>query len=265
LDIPADAGQRLPARSPAGASQAGPTAAGGSDTVSDFLLGVDLLKRYPVIVAPPLIAMCVVFVAGVLLFGGAIGLFAAGGLAGRGPGVVGAALGSVVLVLMFMAIAMAVNLISSAVVVVMADDALTARAPSLASAYGRVVARLPDVMGACVLSAVIIGITSILLIIPGLIAAFFLMFALPAVLLDGARPMEGLRRSARLVRDNVGRTLGLVAGAVVASVVLWVISIVLHGVAVVGQLASMLLGGVLVAYLTTVAVRVFQTLPRSSR
>ena len=166
---------------------------------------------------------------------------------------------------MFMAIAMAVNLISSAVVVVMADDALTARAPSLASAYGRVIARLPDVMGACILSAVIIGITSILLIIPGLIAAFFLMFALPAVLLDGARPIESLRRSARLVRDNVGRTLGLVAGAIVASVVLWVISIVLHGVPVVGHLVSMLLGGVLVAYLTTVAVRVFRTLPRSSR
>jgi hypothetical protein len=265
LTISVDAGQRLPARPHDGPPHAGTGAVEGSDTVTDFLVGLDVLKRYPVIVAPVLIAMGAVFVTGVLFFGSAIGLFAVSGLAGRGrgPGMIGAAFGSALLVLMFLAVATVVNLASSAVVVVMANDVLTAREPSLASAYGRVMTRLGDVLGASILCALIIGITSLFLIIPGLIAAFFLMFALPAVLLDGAGPVGSLRRSATLVRDHVGRALGLVAGAIVAGVVTWLASMVFHAVPVIGHLASILLGGVFVAYLTVVAVRVFQSLPRS--
>ena len=259
LTVPGDAGQRRAAPPPHAAARP----EGGSDTVTDFLLGIDVLKRYPVIVTPPLIAMCVVLAVGVLLFGSAMSLFAAGGLAGHGPRTVGAILGSAILALVFFAVAMLINLISSAVVVVMARDALAARGPSLGTAYGMVLDRLGDVVGASFLCAVIIGIASFFLIIPGLIAAFFLMFALPAVLLDGARPIESLRRSATLVRDNIGRALGLVIGAIVASVVTWLASIVLHVIPVVGHLASMLLAGVFVAYLTVVAVRIFLALPRS--
>jgi hypothetical protein len=265
LTISGDAGRRLPARPHDGPPRAGTGAVEGSDTVTDFLVGLDVLKRYPVIVAPVLIAMGAVFVAGFLFFGSAIGLFAVGGLAGRGRGLgmIGAVFGSALLVLMFLAVATVVNLVSSAVVVVMAHDVLTARQPSLASAYGRVMTRLGDVVGASILCALIIGVTSLFLLVPGLIAAFFLMFALPAVLLDGAGPIESLRRSATVVRDHAGRALGLVAGAIVASVVTWVVSVVFHVVPVIGHLASMLLGGVFVTYLTVVAVRVFQSLPRS--
>jgi hypothetical protein len=230
--------------------------------VKDFLLGIDLLKRHPQMVAPPLIALGVVFLVAVLFFGSAMSLFAAGGFAGRGPGIAGAVLGSAVLLLVFFAVAMLINLVSSAVVVVMANDALAAREPSLGAAYGMVIGRLGDVVGASFLCAVIIGVASVFLIIPGLIAAFFLMFALPAVLLDGAGPIQSLRQSAALVRDNAGRALGLVIGAAVACVVTWLVSAVLHAVPVIGHLASMLLAGAFFTYLTVVAVRVFRTLPR---
>jgi hypothetical protein len=263
LTVPVDAGQRLPTP-PDGPAPAAAGATGGTDTISDFLAGLDVLKRYPVLVAPPLIAMCVVFVLAILFFGSAMGLFGSGALAGRGraPGMIGAALGTLFLVVMFLAVTMVVNLISSAVVVVMADDALAARAPSLSRGYRRVMAKLGDVLGASFLSALIIAIASVFLIIPGLIAAFFLMFAMPAVLLAGAGPVESLRRSAAVVRDNVGRALGLVVGAVVAGAITWVASIALHVVPVIGRLASLLISAVLVAYLTIVAVRVFRTLPR---
>jgi hypothetical protein len=48
---------------------------------------------------------------------------------------------------------MVVNLVSSAVVVVMASDALTGRAPRMGEAYGVVVSRLGDVVGASLLCA----------------------------------------------------------------------------------------------------------------
>jgi hypothetical protein len=235
---------------------------GGRTILESFLLGLDLLRRYPLMIAPPLIATGALFVAGVLLFGSAVGLFAAGGLAGRGPGVAGAVLGSAFFIVLFLAVAMLINLVSSGVVVVMASDALASRAPSLGGAFGRVMARLGDLVGASLLSAVIVGLAAVFLLVPGLIAGFFLLFVLPAVLLEGAGPMDSLRRSAALVRDHVGQALGLVAGMMVAGVIAWLGSMALHAIPVLGHLASIGLAGALFAYLTVVAVDVFQGLPR---
>ena len=234
----------------------------GSDIVADFRMALDLVKRYPVMVAPPLIAMAIVFVLTLLFFGGAATMVAVGGLAGRGAGVAGALLGGAFLFLLFFAVSMLVNLISSAVVVVMAKDALGAREPSMGDAFAAVMARLTDVVVASVLFAVIVGVASIFLVIPGIIAGFFLMFTLPAVLLDNVGAIDGLKRSATLVKNNLGPVLGLVIGVIVAAVIMVIASMILGVVPVIGQLASMLLAGAFFAYLTVVAVRVYQTLPR---
>jgi hypothetical protein len=234
----------------------------GSDIVADFRMALDLVKRYPVMVAPPLIAMAIVFVLTLLFFGGAATMVAVGGLAGRGAGVAGALLGGAFLFLVFFAVSMLVNLISSAAVVVMAKDALGAREPSMGDAFAAVMARLTDVVVASVLFAVIVGVASIFLVIPGIIAGFFLMFTLPAVLLDNVGAIDGLKRSATLVKNNLGPVLGLVIGVIVAAVIMVIVSMILGVVPVIGQLASMLLAGAFFAYLTVVAVRVYQTLPR---
>ena len=262
LTVSTDLVQPPPERPHDGSGESAAGTEGGADIVGEFSLGARLLGQHPVMIVPPLIAMAVVFVAAFLLFGGAISMFAVGGFAGRRPMVAGAVLGTAVLFLVCAGVAMLMNLVSSAVVVVMAKDALAGRAPSMSAAYGVVVTRLGDVVGASLLCALIIGVTSIFLVIPGLIAAFFLMFTLPVVLLERAGPTEGLRRSAGLVGNNLGRVAGLIIGAMVAGFITWVVSIVLHVIPVVGHIASMLLAGVFFTYLTVVAVHVFQTLPR---
>jgi hypothetical protein len=225
-------------------------------------MAFDLLRRYPVIVAPPLIAMAVVFVLMLLFFGGVVTMLGAGALAGRGAGIAGAVVGGALLLLVLVTLAMLVTLVSSAVVVVMANDALATRAPSLGQAYGAVTTRFTHVMVASLAVSVIVSVASFVFVIPGLIAAFFLMFTLPAVLLDGLGAIDGLKRSATLVKDNLGSVLGLVIGVIVVGVLVAVASMVLSIVPVVGYLASTLLAGAVFAYLTVVAVRVFQTLPR---
>ncbi|HXJ78344.1 MAG TPA: zinc ribbon domain-containing protein [Candidatus Methylomirabilis sp.] len=251
-DLPHDP----PREAPAGSDEA-------KSTLEDFLLGLDVLKRHPVIITPPLIAMGVVFAVVILFFGGAMGLFAVGGITGHRAGMMGAMVASTLLVLAFVGVAALIHLVSSAVVVAMAGDVLAAREPSLAASYRAVMARLGDVVAASFLSAVIIGVASLFLIIPGLIAAFFLVFTLPSLLLDGAGPAESLRLSARLVRNNIGRTFGLVIGAMVATIVTWLVSTMLHAAPVLGHLASILLAAAFVTYLTVVVVRVFHALPRS--
>ena len=112
------------------------------------------------------------------------------------------------------------------------------------------------------LFSAIVGFASLFFVVPGLVAGFFLMFTLPAVLLDGIGAVDALRRSATLVKENLGPVLGLVVGALVAIVVVSVASVILGAVPFLGHLLSMLLAGAFTAYLTVVAVRVYQTLPR---
>jgi len=233
-----------------------------SDLVADFSLAARLLGRHPVMIVPPLIAMAVVVVTALLLFGGALSLFGLGLFSGRRPVATGVAVGTALLFVIVGGVAMLMNLISSAVVVVMAKDALAGRAPTIGAAFGAVTARLGDVIGASLLCGLIIGVASVFLFIPGLIAAFFFMFTMPLVLLDGAGPTASMRRSAGLVGNNLGRAVGLVGGAIVAGFIVWVASIVLQVLGIVGRLASIVLSGVFLAYVTVVVVRVFQTLPR---
>jgi membrane-anchored glycerophosphoryl diester phosphodiesterase (GDPDase) len=234
----------------------------GPDIFEDFKVGLELLKRYPVMVAPPLIAMVIAVVL-LLVFGGGVGaMMVVGGMTAGGPGMAGAVVGSILFGLVFFALAMLINLICHAVVVVMARDALAGREPSMGDAFGAVIARLGDVVVASVLFAVLVGVASLFLVVPGLIVGFFLMFTLPAVVLDQFGAVEALKRSFNLVKDNLGACLGLVIGAVVAAVIMAIVSGILRHVPVIGQLASALLAGAFVAYLTIVGVRVYQALPR---
>lgn len=227
----------------------------GSDIVGHFRTGLDVIRRYPVMAVPPLAAQLVMFVltllfvvtagAGVVVGGLAGGLFA-GGLA-------------FVLVTLIGGI---LTLVASGVTIVMARDALARREPSMGEALGAVMDRLVDVLVASILVMVIVGVGMVLLVIPGIVAAVFLMFTLPAVLLDGTGAVDALKRSAALVKDNLGPVVGLIVGWIVAVIVVMIISQILRFVPLVGRLASALLFGVFIAYLSIVVVSVYQALPR---
>jgi hypothetical protein len=109
---------------------------------------------------------------------------------------------------------------------------------------------------------IIVWIGLMILVLPGIVAAFFLIFTLPAVLLDGRGPVDALKRSASLVRDNVGPVVGLIVGFVIGGIVVLIIAKILGLVPLLGQLAGAVLAALFVAYLTIVAVGVYQTLPR---
>ncbi len=230
------------------------TNGGASDIVGHFRSALDVMKRYPVIAVPPLAAAAVMFVLTLLFIGGAATAVVLGG----GAGLLGAFAGFFV----FTLIGGLLQLIASAVTIVMARDALAAREPSMGDALGAVMARLADVVVAAVLVMVIVGIGTVLLVLPGLVAGFFLVFTLPAVLLDGRGAVDALKRSASLVKDNLGPVVGLVVGIILAWVVVVIVGKILGLVPLLGQLASAVLIGVFVAYLTVVAVRVYQALPR---
>lgn len=226
----------------------------GGDVVAHFRAGLDVLRRYPMVAAPPLLVQVVVLVLVLVFVGGAATAVAVGG----GAGIMGAMAGGLVLML----VTGGLSLIASAATVVMARDALDAREPSLGEAVSAVMDRLVDVVVVSVVVMVVVGIGLVLLILPGVIAMFFLVFALPALLLENRGAVDALKRSVTLVKDNLGPVAVLAVGALLLSVAVGVVVQLFQFVPVLGQLAGALLFGALVAYLTIVAVRVFQTLPR---
>lgn len=227
----------------------------GSDIIGHFRAGWATLRRYPALVVPQIVAQAAVFGLTLLLVGAAATAFAIGGVAG---GVVGLVVGS----LLFALLVGAVSLVVSAIVIVMAKDALAGRDPSMGDALGVVMGRLGDVVIASVLAMVAVGIGMLFLVLPGLVAAFFLVFTLPAVLLDGDGAIDAIRRSVAVVKDNVGAAAGLVVGWIVVAVIVGIASKILAFVPVIGWLASGVLFGAAVAYMSIVAVRVYQALPR---
>jgi hypothetical protein len=226
---------------------------GAADTVAHFQAGLEVIKRYPLVAVPTLAAQGVVFVLTLLFFGGA----AAAVMIGGGAGLVGALFGFALL----WVVGGLLTLVASAVTIVMARDALDGRDPSFGEGVSAVMARLGDVVGASVLFGLIVFVASLFLVIPGVVAAFFFMFTLPAVLLDGAGPVDALGRSARLVRQNLGPALGLVIGVIVLGVALAIACAVLTNLPLLGQLASGVLVGAFAAYVAVVAVRVYRLLP----
>ena len=153
-------------------------------------------------------------------------------------------------------------LLSSGMVVVMARSALGGREPALGDALAAVARRLGAVAVAASLVGLIVMIGFLFLVIPGIVAAVFLMFTLPAVLLDGLGAVDGMRRSAALVRAHVGPVVGFVVGCLLVLVghrrsPSWILVV---RIPFLGGLASFVLHGAAVSYLTVVGVHFYALL-----
>jgi len=155
------------------------------------------------------------------------------------------------------------SLLSSCVVVVMARDALAGREPVLGSAVSAVVGRLGAALAASALVTLITLVGFLLFVIPGLLAIVALMFTMPAVLLDGLGARAAIRRSIAVVRGNVGPVVGLVIGALLVLIGLGIASWILGLIPFLGALASFVLHGAALSYLTVVGVSLYQALTRA--
>ena len=101
----------------------------------------------------------------------------------------------------------------------MAQEALTRGATSLNTGLDTVKRAFIPVVIASVLLCIIIGIGFMLLFIPGLVALFFLLFTLPAVVLDNFGAVDAIKKSIDIVKANVFRHLVLF----IALIVIWII------------------------------------------
>ncbi len=213
--------------------------------------GVEVFKNNP-IVAVPIIGAGVLSAVIALIF---IGSAAAGvsmmAMSGGTPGIgsVGAIMGTVFVVAILSGI---INLVAYGMTVVMADAAMAAKA-DLNDGLQKTIENIVDLLIAAVLVGAIVMIGMILLVIPGLIAMYLLMFTLPFVMLENKSPVSALQESFELVKANVSSTLVF---AVIAFVVMMIAGIIGN---LLGPL-SFIVSGVAMAYISIVLVMLFKDL-----
>jgi hypothetical protein len=95
-------------------------------------------------------------------------------------------------------------------------------------------------------------------VIPGVVAAVLLLFTMPAVLLDGFGAIAAMKRSVALVRRHLGPVIGLVVGAFLVLIAVAIGSWIVGLIPFLGHLASFVLHGAALSYLTVVAVRFYR-------
>jgi hypothetical protein len=234
-------------------------AGGADDFVGHFRLAYQAMMRFPVLIVPPLGVAVLGFFLLFFIGGGAavIGALMGGAMGGSHGAAAGGIAGLVLGALVFGLVIGALWLVSSGMVVLMARSALGGQEPGLGDALAAVTRRLGAVAVAASLVGLIVMIGFVFLVIPGIVAAVFLMFTLPAVLLDGLGAVDAMRRSAALVRTHVGPVIGFVVGCLLVMVGIGIASWILSFVPFLGGLASFVLHGAAVSYLTVVGVHVY--------
>jgi hypothetical protein len=237
-------------------------ASGADDIVGHFRLAYQTVIRFPVLIVPPLAVAVLGFLLVFFIGGGAaaVGALMGGAMGGGQGATAGGIVGLILGMLVFGLVMSVLWLLSAGMVVVMARDALGGREPVQGEALSAVVGRLGAVVVASGLVTAIMAVGFLFLVIPGLVAAVFLMFTLPAVLLDRLGALDGIRRSFAVVRAHVGPVVGLVVGSLLVLVGVGIASWILSLVPFLGGLAAFVLHGAAVSYLTVVGVHFYQLL-----
>jgi hypothetical protein len=204
----------------------------------------------------------VFFIAGIFataLVGGAV--------AGRGGAGIAAILAALPLLAVFFVVAVLLTLIAQAVVVHASEDVWEDRGVDLARSFSVALGRLAALIGAFLLVLLImiipIALCFVIIGIPlVLIALYFLMYVVPAIVLGNESPTGAIGASYRIARENVGPSLFALLGIVVA-IIIGAIVEGLFGRAPswLQLLVALIVGGFTSAYAALVAAR-FYTLLR---
>ena len=178
-----------------------------------------------------------------------------GGSPGVRMGSIGAMAGTALLI---MGLSIVLSMVAGGATVAMAHDALVGRATSLASGLAAAQRRLGDLVVASILASIVIMIGFMLFLVPGLIAAFFLLYTLPEVMLGGTSGTGALSTSVKLVSSHLGDSLIVAVGLLVIGVLVGIVGMIFRFVPVLGALVSVILQAALAAYAAAVIVAAYR-------
>ncbi len=153
-----------------------------------------------------------------------------------------------------------VGLLSHGMTVGMADIALKGESATLKIGWSRIISRIVPVIIAVILIGVIVSIGMILLVLPGVILAFFLMFTLIAVMVDDLGATKAIGRSFKTVSKNFGATFITFLVIIGLGIITGLLCFVLGLIPVLGAILILIVGAVYTGFVTIFLVRVYREL-----
>jgi hypothetical protein len=237
------------------------------DAPGELQRAAELLFKNWMLAVPTAAASLIVGILSVFVFASIIATALVGGaVAGRtGAGLVGL-LAGLPMMAVFGIIAALLVIVAQAVVIHASEDVWEGRPVELGHSVSVALGRLVPLIGVFVLVALImiipIALCFVIIGIPIiLIVAFFLMYAIPAVVLGGDSPTAAIGTSYRIARENIGPSVIAFIGIAVAAIIGSILNALLRHGAVLTLIGSLVVGGYTSAYCALVAAR-FYTLLR---
>jgi len=162
-------------------------------------------------------------------------------------------------------VAALVALVANATVVAAAQDVWKGRGPDLGGAVGQAMGKLPHLIVAAIIIA-------LLAIIPGLLAiffigflllialGFFMMYVVPGIMVGGESGSSAIGASFRLAKENFGPSALAFVGIVVVVVAGQIVSTIFSHIIGLNFIVAFVVGGLASAYGALVSVRFYDLL-----
>mgnify|MGYP005864040093 CR=1 FL=1 len=153
-----------------------------------------------------------------------------------------------------------VGLLTHSMTVAMADTALKGERATLQNGWSRIISRIVAVIIASVLMGVIVGAGFIMLVLPGIILAFFLMFTLVALIVDDLGAFKAIGQSFKTVGKNFGATfitfLVIIGLAIITGIANFIVALI----PLLGAVLSLIIYALFTGFITIFIVRVYSEL-----
>lgn len=152
-------------------------------------------------------------------------------------------------------ISMTVTLFAHGATLAMAREAIETGKASLKTAAFAVRVLLVPMLVDSFLVSLAVGAGSMLFLLPGLAAAYFLMFTLPILVMEDKGALGAIAGSVRLAKSHWRESLVVFVAVVVGALVLGMVNMFLRLIPVAGQLLSVALTGSFMGVLSLVIMK----------
>jgi len=236
----------------------------GAMSISQILKeSFDVSKKNPLIFIPMLVTSVFSALLSLALVGSAvpmIGRFANDEMAAspeQAMAGIGTAMGGIFLVGILSGL---VGLLAHGMTIGMAEAALKDERATLGLGWSRLVSRIVPMVIAAIVLAIAVRVGSMLLVLPGIIVAFLLMFTLVSVMIDQKGAFPAIGRSFQTVTKNFKATFILFLVFIALGLITGLLGFILGLIPILGVVLTMLVSAFFTGYITICLVRAYREL-----
>lgn len=172
-------------------------------------------------------------------------------------GFAGMAIGRLIVLMIVGSIA---GLIAHGMTVLMADDAIEGRDVHLSTSWQRVRERIVPLLIASVVVGILVSLGMVLLVLPGVIVAFFLMFSIVALMLNELAPLNAIGKSFTTVKSHLAATFVFFLVMIALGVLIGIVNFVLGLIPILGAILTVVVSSAYASFLSVFVVAVYRGL-----